>query len=126
MGFKLTKDDLKKSALCPPGIHNFTLVNIEEPYVKPNGNTVQKCDFETDNGYVIPVWFNANMISSIFDFVAAADKVTFSLDTFSEMEIDLKNYKGKRVSGNVSHRADDNNKPQAQIDSFYAEGKVPF
>lgn len=126
MAFKLTKSDLKKSALCPPGMHPFTLVAVEEPYVSAKGVTVQKCDFETDSGYSVSVWFNSAVMSNLFEFVAAADKVKFDLDKFEAMEIELKDYKGKKVSGSVSHRKTDDNKVVAQIDNLYEDGKVPF
>lgn len=126
MAFKVTKSDLKKSILCPVGMHVFTLVTVEEMYLKPNGNSVQKCDFETDAGYTVPVWFNSVVMSNLFEFVAAADKVTFDLEKFEDMTIELKDYKGKKVAGSVSHRKTDDGKIVAQIDNFYEDGKVPF
>lgn len=127
MSFKMTKADLKKSALCPPGMHAATLIEVEAAYVKPdNGNTVQKCDFETDAGYVISAWFNAKMMASLFEFVQAADKVTFNLETMEDMSIELKEYKGKRVTISVSHVKNKDGKINAQIDNFYEEGKIPF
>jgi hypothetical protein len=126
MAFNLTKKDLKKSATCPPGMHPATLIKVEEPYVKDNGNTVQKCEFETDSGYIIPTWFNANMTSSIFEFVAAADKITFDIDKFSDITVELKDYKDKKVAISISHRKGDDGRIMASIDNFYEDGKVPF
>lgn len=126
MAFKVTKSDLKKSILCPVGMHDFTLVVVEEPYLKPSGISVQKCDFETESGYSVPVWFNSVVMSNLFEFVAAADKITFDLEKFEDMIIELKDYKGKKVTGSVSHRKTDDGKVVAQIDNFYESGKVPF
>jgi hypothetical protein len=126
MSFKVTKNDLKKSILCPVGMHSFTLVNVEAQYLKPNGVSVQKCDFETESGYSVSTWFNSSVMANLFEFVAAADKVTFDLEKFEEMEIKLEDYKGKKVSGSVSHRKTDDGKLVSQIDNFYEEGKVPF
>lgn len=124
--FKLTKTDLKKSAICPPGMHALTLITVDEPYKKPSGIEVQKCEFETDNGHVVPVWFNSTVMTNLFEFVAAADKVAFNVETFTDTEVDLKDYKGKKVAGSVSHRKTDDGKIVAQIDNFYEDGKVPF
>jgi hypothetical protein len=129
MGFKLTKADLKKSALCTPGMHSFTLVKVNEPYLKEGKNgptTVQQCDFESAEGYVVPVWFNTVVMSNLFEFVAAADNVVFDMEKFEDVDIELKDYVGKKVAASVSHRVDNNNKPQAQIDNFYSADKVPF
>lgn len=126
MAFKVTKSDLKKSILCPVGMHLFTLVAVEEPYLKTNGCTVQKCDFESDKGYSVSVWFNSTVMANLFDFVAAADKVTFDLEKFEDTAIELKDYKGKQVTGSISHRKLDDGKLVAQIDNFYEEGKVPY
>lgn len=126
MAFKVTKADLKKSILCPVGMHNFTLTVVEEMYIKPSGVSVQKCDFETDAGYTVSVWFNSTVMTNLFEFVVAADKITFDLEKFEEMNIELKDYKGKKVSGSVSHRKTDDGKLVSQIDNFYEDSKVPF
>lgn len=126
MAFKVTKQDLKKSITCPPGYHSFTLVNLEEPYVKPSGISVQKAEFESSAGYVVPTWFNSTVMANLFEFVAAADKVKFDMESFEDTEIELKNYLGKKVAGSVSHRKTDDGKIVAQIDNFYEDGKVPF
>lgn len=126
MSFKLTKGDLQKSVLCPVGMHTFTLTVVEEPYVSGKGASVQKCDFETDAGYTVSTWFNDKVMQNLFEFVAAADKVTFKLEDFVETKVELKDYKGKRVCGSVSHRKTDEGKIVSQIDNFYEEGKVPF
>lgn len=125
MAFKVTKQDLKKSQLCPPGMHNFTLITVKESYLKPNGVTVQETEFETDAGYIVKVFFNSTVMTNLFEFVAAADKITFDLTTFEDMEIELKDYIGKKVSGSVSHETREG-KTYAGIDNFYQEGKVPF
>lgn len=126
MAFKLTKSDLKKSVLCPVGMHTFTLVNLGEPYLSAKGTSVQQAEFETDAGYSVSTWFNDKVTSNLFEFVAAADKVTFKIEDFTETEVELKDYKGKKVCGSVSHRKTDDGKIVAQIDNFYEEGKIPF
>jgi hypothetical protein len=130
MSFKLTKSDLKKSVLCPPGMHSFTLTTIDEPYLKTAKNgtatTVQKCDFETNEGYTVSVWFNSVVMQNLFEFVAAADKVAFKLEDFTDTDVELKDYLNKKVSGSVSHRKTDDGKIVAQIDNFYIDGKVPY
>ena len=126
MSFTLTKTDLKKSALCPPGLAPITLVAVEESYLKPNGVTVQKCDFETDKGYIVPVWFNDKVPTNMIEYVQAADKITFDLENMSDFSFNPKEYIGKTCVGNISHRKTDDGKVVAQIDNFYETGKVPF
>lgn len=127
MGFKLTKTELKKTALCPPGMRDLTLITVEEPYIKPaNGCKVQKCEFESKDGYILPVWFNDSVMANLFEFVAAADKVTFDMDKFEDTDVELKEYIGKEVVGSISHRKTDEGKIVTQIDNFYQTGKVPF
>lgn len=126
MAFKLTAEDLKKSAKCPVGMHLATLVVAEEPYISEKGNETQKCDFETDQGYTISKWFNEKFTGDLFEFVAAADKIKFDATTFKETEIELKNYRGKKVAISVSHGKDKNGKVQANIDNFFSADKIPF
>lgn len=126
MAFKLTAEDLKKSAKCPVGMHLATLVAVDEPYLNDKGTEIQKADFETDQGYSVPKWFNDKFISDLFEFVEAADKIKFDANNFKETELDLRNYKGKKVAISVSHQKDKNNKVQAQIDNFFSADKVPF
>lgn len=128
MAFKITKDDLKKSQRCPPGTHVATLVEVEEPYISENsGCTVQKCVFETDKGHQVPVWFNDAVTANLIEFVEAADNVKMNMDNIDSMpEIELKDYKGKRVAIAVSHNKDGKGKIQANIDNFFSADKVPF
>lgn len=130
MSFKLNKEQLLKSGLCPPGLTKSTLVKVYEPYLKDSKQgpmTVQQVDFETEKGYTIPYWFNSVVMGSLFEFVAAADKVTFNPDTMEDMDIDLKDYLHKEVVISVSHaKSEKDGKIRAQIDNFYQEGKVPF
>lgn len=126
MAFSITKEDLKKSQKCPAGMHFATLVEVEEPYKSEKGVEVQKCVFETDKGYSVPVWFNDAVLANLIEFIGAADKVTFDLETMATMNIDLKKYKGKRVALSVSHVKDKNGKVQSQIDNFFNSDRVPF
>lgn len=126
MSFTLTKQDLKKSALCPPGMKLFTLVEVEPQYVSKKGTSTQKCDFESDEGYVVPTWFNAAVLNNLFEFIAAADHITFDMEKMETISVKLEDYKGKRVAGSVSHRKTDDGKIVAQIDNFYDADKVPF
>lgn len=126
MAFKLNKQELQKSQKCPPGLHPATLVEAEEMYVSEKGAEVQKCIFETDAGYQVPVWFNDKVMSNLIEFVEAADKVKFDMENMEEVDINLKKYVGKKVYISVSHVKDKNNKIQAQIDNFYNSDKVPF
>jgi len=125
MAFKPTKKDLQRSQTCPAGMKLFTLINVETSYLKENGNEVQQCDFETDDGYIVPVWFNSKMLSTVLNFVQAADGIKFEIDDRLP-EVELRDYLGKKVAGSVSHRKDDNGKIQAQIDEFFTADKVPF
>lgn len=125
-GFKLNKESLLKSAICPPGMTKGELVKVGEQYVSAKGATVQQADFETEKGYSVSVWFNDKVMANLFEFVAAADKVTFDPDNMQETEIDLKDYLHKPVVFNVSHRKTDDGKVVAQIDNFYSADKVPF
>lgn len=127
MAFKVTAEDLKKSIKCPPGMHLAKLVTVEAPYFNEKQTEVQRVDFETDKGYSVPYWFNNKMTSSIFEFVQAADKVTFTPETMQEMEIELADYVGKEVAISVSHnKSEKDGKINCQIDNFYQAGKVPF
>jgi hypothetical protein len=126
MSFKLNKEGLLKSATCPPGLTKFTLVVVEEPYVSKKGATVQKCDFESEKGYTVSVWFNSAVMGNLYEFVEAADDAKFDPTKMGEIDLNLKEYIGKEVVGSVSHRKDDNGKVQAQIDNFYTVDKVPF
>lgn len=126
MAFQVTKKDLIKSQKCPPGMHIFELITVDEPYLKDNGVTVQKCEFESDTGHIVPVWFNSSVMDNMFEFVQAADKITLNPETMGEMEIELKDYLHKKVAGMVSHGPDKNGKIQHQIDNFYNADKVPF
>jgi hypothetical protein len=128
MAFKPTKDDLKKSQKCPPGMHLGELVEVEEEYVSDKGATVQKCWFETNKGYQIPVWFNDKVMSNLFEFVEAADKIKLDMDTIEDMPpIDLKNYLHKPVAFSVSHnKSEKDGKIYTQIDNFFSADKVPF
>jgi hypothetical protein len=125
-GFKVTKEDLKKSQKCPVGMHVGTLVEVEEQYFNEKGTSVQKCVFETDAGYQVPVWFNDKVMSNLIEFVEAADKIKLDMATMADMDIRLENYKGRRVAFSVSHQKDKNNKMQSQIDNFFNADKVPF
>lgn len=125
MAFKPTADDLKRSQKCPAGMHIATLTEVQDEYLKENGNTVQEVDFETDKGYIVKHWFNAKMMQDIIAFVQAADNVTFTEESLPD-NLDLKEYKGKKVCISVSHAKDKNNKVQAQIDDFFSADKVPF
>lgn len=122
MAFEVTKDDIKKSQKCPPGMHIATLVSVEKEYLNEKGTTVQRVDFDTDGGYSVPYWFNDKMTSSLIEFAEAADNVKLDADT----SIELMDYKGKKVCLSVSHAKDKNNKIQAQIDNFYPSDKVPY
>ena len=129
MSFKLNKESLLKSGLCPPGLCEATLVKVYEPYVKESKQgpmTVQQADFETKKGYTVPTWFNSVVMNTLFEFVAAADKVAFDPDTFVETEIELKDYVGKEVVISVAHGKTDKGRVVAQIDNFYMVGAVPF
>lgn len=126
MAFKVTAQDLKKSQICPPGMREFTLVTVKESYIKQaNGVTVQETEFESTDGYTVKVFFNSAVLSNLFEFVAAADKVTFDPANFADREIELKDYIGKKVAGSVSHTVREG-KTYPGIDNFYQEGKVPF
>lgn len=123
MAFTIEKDDIKKSQKCPPGIHKATLTLVEDVYYNEKGTEIQKCEFETEEGYIVPVWFNNKMLGPIIEFVEAADKVKLTEDT----SVDLKKYEGTgKVCISVSHIKDKNNKIQAQIDNFFSADKVPF
>jgi len=122
--FKVTKDDIAKSQKCPPGMHIAELTLVGEEYLKDNGNTVQECEFTTTSGHNMRYWFNAKMVSSIIEFVCAADKVEPA--ALEDKDINLKEYVGKKVCISVSHGKDKNNKIQAQIDNFFSADKVPF
>ena len=129
MSFKLSKEKLLASGLCPPGLTKATLVKVYEPYVKESKQgpmTVQQADFETEKGYTVPTWFNSVVMNTIFEFVAAADKVVFDPDTFKDTEVELKDYVGKEVVISVAHGKTDKGRVVAQIDNFYVEGQVPF
>jgi hypothetical protein len=128
MAFKLNKDVLAKSAKCPTGMHIATLTEVEDTYFSEKGTEVQKANFETDKGYNIPMWFNGSDmgLGQILEFVQAADDVTFTADNMAELDINLKEYVGKKVCLSVSHGKDKNNKVQAQIDNFFSAKKVPF
>lgn len=124
MAFNFSKDDFRKSQKCPAGMHIATLVEVEEPYIKDNGNEVQKCWFETSAGHQVPYWFNKNMPGPVFEFTGAADNVVFTEENAPE-NIELKEYKGKRVAISVSHRQTDKG-IMPNIDAFYSADKVPF
>lgn len=126
MSFKVTPQDVKKSQKCSPGMHIFTLVAVEEPYLSEKGNTVQKCDFESDKGYVVSKWFNNVFMGDLVEFVECADDINIDPEKMSDMDIELKDYIGKKVAGSVSHGKDKNNKMQANIDNFFSAKKVPF
>lgn len=127
MAFDITPQDLKKAQKCPPGMHIFTLVEVEEPYLKENGNEVQKADFESDKGHVVPTWFNSSFKANLIEFIQAADNIILTDEMLRTLPpVDLKNYIGKKVAASVSHRRDNNNKVQAQIDNFFSADKVPF
>lgn len=128
VAFKPTKQDLQKSQKCPPGMHLAELVEVEEEYVsEKSGATVQKCVFETNAGYQVPVWFNDKVMTNLFEFVEAADNIKLSMDTIDDMPpIDLKNYLHKKVAISVSHVKNDKNQIFPQIDNFFAADKVPF
>ena len=129
MSFKLNKEALLKSGLCPPGLTEATLVKVYPEYLKESKQgpmTVQQLDFETKKGYTVPTWFNSVMMGNLFEFVAAADKVVFDPDTFAEVEIELKDYVGKEVVISVSHGKTKEGRVVAQIDNFYMVGQVPF
>jgi hypothetical protein len=130
MSFKLNKEALLKSGLCPPGLIEATLVKVYPPYLKTAKNgeamTVQQADFETKKGYTVATWFNSIVMTNIFEFVAAADKVTFDPDTFADVDIELKDYVGKEVVISVAHGKTDAGRIVAQIDNFYQTGQVPF
>lgn len=125
MAFDVTKEDLKKSQKCPVGMHLATLVEVEDEYLNEKGTNVQKCEFETDKGHIVPYWFNDKMVSAVLEFIAAADDIVLTEENMPS-RIDLKDYKGKRVAISVSHTKDKNNKLQAQIDNFFSASKVPF
>lgn len=126
MPFELTPEDLKRSQKCPPGMHIFTVTAVDEEYLNDNGTTVQRMEFESDKGYMVSTWFNNKFQSSVIEFVQAADKITFTEESIKNVKINLKDYLGKKVAGSVSHRKDNNNKIQAQIDNFFSADKVPF
>ncbi len=129
MSFKLNKEVLLKSGLCPPGLTKATVVKVYEPYIKESKSgpmTVQQIDLETEKGYTVPTWFNSVMMGNLLEFVAAADKVVFNPDTMEEVDVDLKDYNGKEVVISVSHGKTKEGRVVAQIDNFYTEGQVPF
>lgn len=128
MGFKPTKKDLQRSALCPVGMHLFTVVSTEKPYLNEKGTKIEKVDFETNEGYLVPIWFNDKMLDSLLKFVEAADNIRFDLEKDGDNlpEIELRDYVGKKVAGSVSHRKDNDGKPKAQIDEFFTADSVPF
>jgi hypothetical protein len=103
-----------------------TLIEVEEPYVNDKGTTVQRANFETDAGHVVPKWFNDAVLRDLIEFVEAADHVKFDMETMEDLPIELKNYIGKKVAISVSHVKDKNNKVQAQIDNFFSADSVPF
>jgi len=125
MPFTVNKQDLKKSQKCPPGMHLFTLTEVEDEYFNEKGTKVQRVDFESDGGYIVPYWFNDKFSSNLLEFIQAADGITLDMN-MEDLDIDLKDYKGKKVAGSVSHVKDKNNKIQAQIDNFFSPDKVPF
>ena len=122
MTFDVTKKDIAQAQKCPPGMHKATLIEVDESYFNEKGTEIEKATFETTKGHSVPYWFNNKMLSSVIEFVEAADNVKLEENT----AINLKDYIGKQVCISVSHRADKNNKPQAQIDTFYSADKVPF
>lgn len=126
--FDITKDDLKKSQLCPVGLHLFTVVEVEDEYENAKGTTVQKVNFESEKGYQISYWFNDAMLSSVIEFISAADNINLDMETFAGMQVNLKDYVGKKFAGNVVHekRKDGGNKVNAVIENFYSADKVPF
>lgn len=127
MAFNFTTTDVRKSQKCPVGMHIATLTEVEEPYFNAKGTTVQKVNFETDKGYSVPYWFNDKFMANLIEFVEAADNIKFDPEAENtDVSIDLKNYIGKKLAIAVSHRKDDNNKIQAQIDNFFSADKVPF
>lgn len=125
MPFGFTKDDFKKAQKCPPGMHLATLTEVEDEYMNEKGTNIQKANFETDNGYIVPYWFNDKMPGPVFEFIGAADNITITEDNMPE-RINIKDYLHKRVAISVSHVKDKNNKIQAQIDNFFSADKVPF
>lgn len=126
MAFKIDAEDLKKSQKCPVGMHIATLTEVGKPYFNDKQTEIQQCFFETEKGYTTPYWFNNKMVSSILEFVQAADKVTFDAATMAEMDIELSDYIGKKVAISVSHIKDKNGKLQSQIDNFFNSEAVPF
>lgn len=126
MSFKPTVEDLKRSQKCPAGMHRATLITVDDEYFNDKGTSIQKCEFETENGHIVPFWFNDKMMGMILEFVSAADKTVITEDMLADMDIELREYKGKAVALSVSHVKDKNNKLQAQIDNFFNEDKVPF
>lgn len=125
MAFEFDKKDFKKSQKAPPGMYIATLIIVEEPYYNDKGTSIEKATFETDNGYEVPFWFNDKMPGLVYEFIGAADSITFNEDNVPT-NIDLKEYVGKKVAISVSHKKDKNNKIQAQIDNFFSASKVPF
>jgi hypothetical protein len=126
MAFKITKDKLKQSVMCPVGTHLMTLIEVEDEYISAKGTNVQPALFETDSGYQIKTWFNDAVMRQLIEFVEAADNIKFNMEKMEDVSINLKEYVGKRVAGVVSPGTDKNGKPVVQIDNFYSAEKVPF
>jgi hypothetical protein len=123
--FKVTKEDVKKSAICPPGMHISTVISVEEPYYNDNKTLVQRMDLETASGHTLIKFFNNKFTSDIIEFVQAADNIVLG-DDMGDMDVDLADYIGKKIAVAVSHGKDKNDKIQAQVVNFYPADKVPF
>lgn len=127
MAFDVTPQDLKKSQKCPPGMHIAAITECEEPYYSEKNILTQKVWFETQKGYTIATWFNASVQANQIEFMEAADKVKFDMDSFKGTSFDPKNYIGKPVCISVSHqKSQKDGKIYAQIDNFFSADKVPF
>lgn len=104
----------------------FTLVATGKPYKNEKGTTIEQADFESDDGYIVPFWFNDKMMGEVLKFVQAADGITFDTEGEDLPEINIKDYIGKKVACEIVHGKDNNNKTVAQISDWFTADSVPF
>lgn len=124
---------MQRAALCPVGMHLFTVVSVGKEYLNEAGTQVQQVDFESQEGYIVPKWFWYSPKKQMLDpdvikFVQAVDNITFNVEKDGDdmPEIKLEEYIGKKFAGSVSHQKDNNGKPQANIDEYFTADAVPF